>query len=181
MALWVKAFATNRKLAFGFDGKSEDPKPFNRALPQGSQISPILFAITACAIFENQKRDIQITQKQDKFNTSYVDDVSLVQIGKDSLETTPMLEERTRIQMERATKLGLSKSQSKSELLHCNPSSSTLKPKPIESLPVITIEASNSIYTVVPPRQISQLGVIFYESLNFIPHARDAEAEGMKR
>jgi hypothetical protein len=69
MILWVKAFTADRKLAFGFDGKSEDPKPFNRALPQGSPISPILFAITACAIFENQKRDIQITQKQDEFNT----------------------------------------------------------------------------------------------------------------
>jgi hypothetical protein len=51
--------------------------------------------------------------------------------------------------------------------------------KPIESLPVITIATSNSIYTVVPSRQIRQLGVIFDESLNFIPHARDA-AEGMK-
>jgi hypothetical protein len=130
--------------------------------------------------FENQKCDIQITQKQDEFNTSYVDDISLVQIGKDSLETTPILEERTRIQMERASKLGLSYSQSKSELLHCHPSSSTLKSKPIESLPVITIGASNSIYTVVPSRQIRQLGVIFDESLNFIPHARDAAAEGMK-
>jgi hypothetical protein len=82
--------------------------------------------------------------------------------------------------MERANKLGLSYSQSKSELLHCHPSSSTLKSKPIQSLPAITIGASNSIYTVVPSRQIRQLGVIFDESLNFIPHARDAAAEGMK-
>jgi hypothetical protein len=78
MTLWVKAFTTDRKLAFGFDGKSEDRRPFNRVLPQGSPISPILFATTACAIFENQKHDIQITQKQDKFNMSYVDDISLV-------------------------------------------------------------------------------------------------------
>jgi hypothetical protein len=87
------------KLVFGFDGKSEDPKPFDRALPQGSPISLILFAITACAIFEIQKPDIQITQKQDESNTSYVDDISLVQIGKDSLETIPILEEWSRIQM----------------------------------------------------------------------------------
>jgi hypothetical protein len=40
--------------------------------------------------------------------TPYVDDISLVQIGKDSVETTPILEERTRIQIERASKLGLS-------------------------------------------------------------------------
>jgi hypothetical protein len=82
--------------------------------------------------------------------------------------------------MEQASKLGLNYSQSKSELLHCHPSSSTLKSKPIESLPVIIIGASNSIYTVVPSRQIRQLGVIFDESLNFILHARDAAAEGMK-
>jgi hypothetical protein len=100
MTLWVKAFATDRKLAFGFDGKSEDPKPYNRALIQGSTISPIVFTVTACTIFEHQKRDIQITQKQDEFNRQYVDDISLVQIGKDSLETIPILEERTRIQME---------------------------------------------------------------------------------
>jgi hypothetical protein len=77
MILWVKAFTTDRKLEFGFDGKSEDPEPFNRALPQGTPISPTLFVITACAIFENQKHEIQITQKQDEFNTSYVDDISL--------------------------------------------------------------------------------------------------------
>jgi hypothetical protein len=97
--IWVKAFTAD-KLAFGFDGKSEDPKPYNRALIQGSAISPIVFTITACTIFEHQKRDIQITQKQDEFNTSYIDDISLTQIEKDSLKTTPILEERTRIQME---------------------------------------------------------------------------------
>jgi hypothetical protein len=72
MTLWVNAFTTDRKLAFDFDGKSEAPEPCNRALPQGSPISPIHSAITACAIVETQKRGIQITQKQDKFNTSYV-------------------------------------------------------------------------------------------------------------
>jgi hypothetical protein len=82
MTLRVQAFTTDRKLAFGFDGKSEDPKSFNRALPQGSPISPILFAITACAIFENQKRDIRITQKQDKFNTAYVDEAPFDVIDK---------------------------------------------------------------------------------------------------
>jgi hypothetical protein len=82
MTLWVKAFITDRKFASGFDGKSEDPKRFNRALPQGSQISPILFAILAYAIFENEKRENQIIQKQDGFHTSYVDDISLVQMGK---------------------------------------------------------------------------------------------------
>jgi hypothetical protein len=87
MALWIKAFTTDRKLTFGFDGKSEDPKPFNRALLQDSLISLILFAITAYAIFENEKRENQIIQKQDGFNTSYVDDISLVQIGKGPIET----------------------------------------------------------------------------------------------
>jgi hypothetical protein len=58
MTLWVKAFTTDKKLAFSFDEKSEGPKPFNRVLPQGSPISPVFSAITACAIFENQKRDI---------------------------------------------------------------------------------------------------------------------------
>jgi hypothetical protein len=105
------------------------------------------FSLSQFVQFETQKRDIQITQKQDEFNTLYVDDIGLVQIGKDSLETTPILEERTRIQMERASELDLSYSQSKSELLHCHPSSSTLKSKPIESLPVVTIAARNSIYS----------------------------------
>jgi hypothetical protein len=63
MTLWVKEFITDRKLVFGFNAKSEDPKPLDRALPQGSPISPILFAITACAIFENEKQGNQSIQK----------------------------------------------------------------------------------------------------------------------
>jgi hypothetical protein len=68
MTLWAKACTSDRKLAFGFDGKSEDPNPFSRVLPQGSPIPLILFTIRDCTIFETQTHDIQITQKQDKIN-----------------------------------------------------------------------------------------------------------------
>jgi hypothetical protein len=54
-------------------------------------MSPIPFAITACVVFEDQERGIQVTQEQDEFDTSYVDDIRLVQIGKDSVETTRYL------------------------------------------------------------------------------------------
>jgi hypothetical protein len=50
---WVQEFTTDKLLSFGFDGISEDSKPFTGALSQGSPVSPILFAIAENAMLED--------------------------------------------------------------------------------------------------------------------------------
>jgi hypothetical protein len=74
----------NRLLSFGFDGISEIPKPFTGTLPQGSPVSPVLFAIVANAMLENPVKNNDTSS-----SASYVDDVNLVQIGHGPAETVP--------------------------------------------------------------------------------------------
>jgi hypothetical protein len=127
MTLWVKAFTTDRKLAFGFDGKSEDQKPFTRDLPQGSPISPF-FSLSQPVQF---LRTWSVIFRLLRNKTNSMLYMSMITLPSDS----------SQIQ------------------------SSHFRLLPLE---------------LVPSRQFRKLGVIFDESLNFIPHARDTAAEGIK-
>jgi hypothetical protein len=49
---WVKAFTTERFLAFRFDGEMEKGEKFEDAIPQGSPASPVLFSIIISAILD---------------------------------------------------------------------------------------------------------------------------------
>ena len=84
---WVAAFNTNRKIAFGFDQQSEEPQPYRCGLPQGSPISPILFLVYSNAMLE---KDDYLS---DAVDTSYVDDVCMVQMSQTILKANTLLEE----------------------------------------------------------------------------------------
>jgi len=73
---WVAAFHTAWKMAFGFDRQSEPQQPYRCGLPQGSPISAILFLIYSNAMLENQN------DSTDAINTSYMDDVCMVQLSR---------------------------------------------------------------------------------------------------
>jgi hypothetical protein len=118
---WVQAFTTERTIAFSFDGKSEIPKPFTTSIPQGSPVSPPLFAIAGNAFLENP-----ITL-QPGVNSSYIDDISMTQTGCGPAETLPLLKSRIEVCLTKAAHLGQSFSLHKSELLRCFPESSRLK------------------------------------------------------
>jgi len=86
---WVTAFNTDRKLAFDFDQHTEQPQPYECGLPQGSPISPILFLIYSNAMLEKQYHPFDAT------DTSYVDDVCMVQMSPTVSRANTLLEERT--------------------------------------------------------------------------------------
>jgi hypothetical protein len=113
---WTQAFTANRTITIAFDGQSEIPKPFTNSIPQGSPASPTLFAIAANAFLENPT--IQCPYPA---SSSYVDDICMFHKGTRPEDTIPALKIRTEVCLEKATKVGLSFTTNKSELVYCLP------------------------------------------------------------
>jgi len=82
---WITEFNTDRKLAFGFDQQSEEPQPYKCGLPQGSPVSPILFLIFSNAMLEKED------STTDAIDTSYVDDVCMVQMSPSIIHANALL------------------------------------------------------------------------------------------
>jgi hypothetical protein len=91
---WATSFTSHRRLGFAFDQKNEPHQPFNSGLPQGSPASPVLFLLYANAMFETDQRSAYSTL------TSYVDDVTLVETGRNIGNNVRTLKERTTLQLQ---------------------------------------------------------------------------------
>jgi len=137
----VVAFNTDRKMAFGFDQQSEEPQLYRCGLPQGSLILPILFLIYSNAMLEKQH------YPADTIDTSYVDDICLVQLSHTISEANIHLEERTKQQLENGAPLRLRFATSKTELLYCLPLTSKDKNKSLTSHPPLRV-----LGTTIPAR-----------------------------
>src|SRR5215469_3636034 len=83
---WIYSFLSNRKVLLAFDGESSQTMPINIGIPQGSPISPILFAIYVRFLydFSNEVGDKKSTLELARY-LSYVDDNSIT-ISSDSHE-----------------------------------------------------------------------------------------------
>jgi len=82
---WIYLFMSNRKIKLAFDGESSKLMPINIGIPQGSPISPILFAIYVRYLYDfSNAGDKRSTLEAARY-LSYVDDNSIT-ISSDSHE-----------------------------------------------------------------------------------------------
>jgi len=86
---WVAAFNTDQKITFGFDMQSEEPQTYQCGLPQGSPVSLILFLVYSNTMLEKQH------YPANAIDTSYVDDVCMIQMSYTVSRADKHLEERT--------------------------------------------------------------------------------------
>src|SRR3978361_467164 len=110
----------------------------------------------------------------DATDTSYVDDVCMVQMAKSIAEANTLLEDRTEQYLHRGLHLGLTFAPSKSELLYCLPRNSKHKNVSLSSHPPLRVMKT----TIMPKRQIKYLDVYIDESLSFLHHASMAASQG---
>jgi len=165
---WVTTFNTDQKIAFGFDQQSEQPQPYRCGLPQGSRVSPALFLVYSNAMLEKSH------QSHDAIDTSYVDNVCMVQMSATITRANTLLEERTEEHLSRGVHLGLTPAPPKAELLYCLPLTSKDKNRSHSTHPRIRINNN----TIAATRQIKYLRVHIDESFSFLHHATMAAAKG---
>jgi len=138
---WVTAFKTDRKIAFGFDQQSEQPQPYRCGLLQGSPVSPALFLIYSNAMLERSH------QSHDAIDTSYVDDVRMVQMSTTITRVNRLLEVRTEEHLSRGVHLGLTFAPPKTELLYCLPLTSKDKNRNLSTHPPLRINNNTIVAT----------------------------------
>ena len=171
---WVASFCANRSVRLSFDGQIDDSRPLFCGLPQGSPISPVLFLVYVAVALEQPGRPPVAIQ-----DTSYVDDVNCLALGKSPLSIVRLLQDRTDLQLRRARPLEITFAPSKSDLVHLAPRTSyRLVSSSFSDFARLatTLPSSSGPVLIRPTTSIRYLGVIIDERLSFRPHALDAAA-----
>ena len=112
----------------------------------------------------------------DTVDTSYVDDVGMVQMSTTVSRANTLLKECTGYHLKNCVRLGLTFTALKMELLYCLLLNSKNKNKSLASYPPLRILNP----TISAKQQIKYLGVFIDESLTFIHHTTMAATRGYK-
>jgi retron-type reverse transcriptase len=83
----TESFMTDRKASLLINRHESSIKPTMTGIPQGSPVTPILFAIYISGIFEEIAEEVLRAT-----GLSFVDDISWIATGKDVMEVTKLLE-----------------------------------------------------------------------------------------
>jgi hypothetical protein len=84
---WTESFMTDRKPSLLINRHESSIKPTMTGIPQGSPVTPILFAIYISGIFEEIAEEVMGAT-----GLSFIDDISWIATGKDVMEVTKLLE-----------------------------------------------------------------------------------------
>ena len=84
---WTDSFMRNRRVIMSMDGQDDDPREVTTGLPQGSPVSPVLFAIYIADIHAAVEGQVQ-----DSRGISFVDDMTWLLEGRDVGEVVQKLE-----------------------------------------------------------------------------------------
>jgi hypothetical protein len=91
LSRWTDNVMKDRKVLLIINGHETAMKPTNSGIPQGSPISPILFAIYISAVFE------EVEDVTGAVGISFVDDLSWIASGANVMEITEILEKCAKI------------------------------------------------------------------------------------
>ena len=125
MIRWIYSFISNREIKLAFDGESSKDMPIKIGIPQGSPVSPILFAIYVRHLydFSDEIGDKKSTLEAARY-LSYVDDNSII-ISSDSHEKNcRILEQICGYLIEKGKSNHILFDHDKTELIHFFPSRS---------------------------------------------------------
>jgi hypothetical protein len=88
---WTDNFMKDRKVSLIINGYETAMKPTNSGIPQGSPVSPILFAIYISGVFE------EVEDETGAVGISFVDDLSWIASGANVMEIAETLEKCAKI------------------------------------------------------------------------------------
>jgi hypothetical protein len=115
---WVTSFLQDRKISLRADGKQLRQFNLSGGVPQGSPISPLLFAMFISPIVKNFDQEFQ--DGFFAFSLSYVNDIALVVCGPNGPRITFLLSWKAVCMINLAEQLGFSFSVAKTEFIFLN-------------------------------------------------------------
>ena len=164
---WTTSFATNRSAQICLDGETGPPVAIECGLPQGSPVSPILFALYIAPLLWMGKR---------KRRYGYADDLGLLEISNSLDESARVLSVRLQEALDWGHAEGITFDSEKSELIHFSRRHADKDPS---TRPSVTSTA----FTVTEDRKkpyLRWLGVLFDRRLTYKWHVKAQAEKGMK-
>ncbi|MCO8751554.1 hypothetical protein KLO70_19365, partial [Clostridioides difficile] len=152
---WVICFMSKRTIQLHFDGMKQDITDIEIGVPQGSPVSPILFAIFIKFLFIDRQMAITVR------TPSYVDDLGLVVSSESIVNNCNLIEQAATEMIEKAKSKNIVFDMDKTELIHFYPN---FREKNCE------VKLLN--HSVKPKNSIRWLGIWLDSQLNFKSHVQ---------